>query len=131
MELGRVSMPRKKRMSWRQLYNSCTIAEQREMINIMFTAIETRQAIQMRLIEIQRAHYLREKRKRNVLRMLSLQLFLFVLATVGITSWLIALHTPPSITAPVMALNLLLYFGVVLIKPKQPPLSYLFAINAK
>lgn len=116
-------MPKKKRMSWRQLYNSSTVTEQREMITIMFTAIENRQALQMRLIEIQHAQHQKDQRKKNVLRMLFLQLFLFVLLTAGITSALIVQNAPPTISAPIMAFNLMLFIGVMLVKPIQSTLA--------
>jgi len=116
-------MQKKKRMSWRQLYNSSTVTEQREMITIMFAAIEERQSLQMRLLEIQHAQHLAEKRKKNILRMLLLQLFLFVLLTSGITSCLIVQNAPPTISAPIMAINLMLFIGVLLVKPIQNTLA--------
>ena len=116
-------MKKKRRMSWRQLYNSSTATEQREMITIMFAALENRQAMQLRLIEIQHARHLAEKRKHNVLQILLLQLFLFALLTVGITSCLIVLHAPPSVAAPIMAFDLLMFTIVILIRPNRNSLS--------
>lgn len=114
-------------MNWKQLYTAATPAEREELLILMLQHIEARQ----QKIILARGRLLRERRRKSIAHILgdrrlaprSIPIaqigFIFILSTLSIATWLIAVHIQPMYGAPLIFGYNLLLITILLIKPYQ------------
>jgi len=118
-------------MNWQQLHTAATPAEREEILIMMFRTIEARQhriiLARGRLVRNRRraiiAHFLGDRRlaPRPTRSRLTQIMFMFILSTLSIATWLIAAHIQPAYGAPLL-FSYLLLIATLLIKPNGIPL---------
>jgi len=116
-------------MNWNQLYTAATPAEREEILIAMLQAIETRQQrlifARGRLLRNQRhatiAHFIGDRRlaPHPTRSRLTQLMFIFILATLSVTTWLIAAHIQPAYGAPLVFGYNLVLIAILLIKPSR------------
>jgi hypothetical protein len=114
-------------MPWKQLYTATTPDDRIEMALHMLQVVTTRRRrrllvglhlVRDRRAGRQRSHYIHNRRMpARAARRLYRVLFMFILATVSLATWLVALHIHPRHGAPMLFAWSMLLLTVLLIKP--------------
>jgi len=120
-------------MNWRQLYTASTEEERLELLFEMHRRIEARpKPIVLAGGRLRRerrreriAHFIRDRRGRYASRALLRTLFLFTLGTVSFGVWLVALHVPREIAAPLVFAYDVMLIALLLIDPARITLTLL------
>ena len=113
-------------MNDHQLYTAATPAERTELLLLMLAQLERRQRrvilAGLRLRRERRrariAHYIGDRRLRPN-RSIYRWLWIYILTTLSIATWLIAAHVQPMYGAPLLFGYNLLLLAILLIKPYQ------------
>lgn len=113
-------------MNDHQLYTAATPAERTELLLLMLAQLERRQRrvilAGLRLRRERRrtriAHYIGDRRLRPN-RSIYRWLWIYILTTLSIATWLIAAHVQPMYGAPLLAGYNLFLLAILLIKPYQ------------
>jgi hypothetical protein len=114
-------------MPWKQLYTSNTPDDRIEialhMLRVVTTRRRRRLLVGLRLVRERRGgwrrfHYIHNRRAPGrAARRLSRILFMFILATLSLATWLVALHIHPRHGAPMLFAWSMLLLTVLLVKP--------------
>jgi hypothetical protein len=113
-------------MNWKQIYTASTPEERIEIMAEMFRKIETRHQLIFtsgRLIRDRRNHaklwhMIGDRRGRiDTIQKFYLSLFTFILLTVSVSTWLIALNAHPELSAKLFLTYNLILISILLIKP--------------
>lgn len=118
-------------MNWNQLYTSSTPEERLEAALLMLSAIEERKQRLVlsrgRLVREKRgpfpgAHFLNDRRRLRprLSEAITKSMYLFILLTVSVATWLFVMHAPAQLALPVMVLHLVGLMAVLIIKPYHP-----------
>ncbi len=110
-------------MNWRQLFSSAT-REERDDLEIFFKALEVHQGKRLLVKSwlgferrrLQAAHFINERRGRSTRRPV-LATFIFIICTMTIASWAIAITAEPEVGAPILGLNLAFLYLILMWKP--------------
>lgn len=113
-------------MEWKKLYTTATPAEREELLILMLQTIEARQQrlilARGRLVRNRRraiiAHFIGDRRLAPRPTPILQFMFMFILSTLSIATWLIAAHIQPAYGAPLI-FSYLLLIATLLIKPTQ------------
>lgn len=109
----------------KQLYKLSSNKEREEVTIVILQAIQKRKQRLIfsrgRLVLEKRgnfsgAHFLNDRR-RNPLRIISLASFGFILTTVSVATWLLALYANPKMAAAAICIHLLMLSTVLIVKP--------------
>jgi hypothetical protein len=114
-------------MNWQQLYTASTPAEREEILILMLQTIEAHQQrlilARGRLVRNRRqkliAHFLGDRRLAPRPTHITQFIFLFILATLSVSTWLIASHIQPMYAAPLIFGYNLLLLAILTYKPHR------------
>lgn len=121
-------------MNWKQIYTSSTPEERLEAVLLMLSAIEERKQRLVfsrgRLVREKRgnfpgAHFLNDRRRLRprLSEAITKSMYIFILLTVSVATWLFFLHAPIELAAPTLLLHLISITTILLIK-RRPILIY-------
>lgn len=114
-------------MNWTQLHTASTEEERLELLLHMLHTLEARQSPIIlaggRLRRERRservAHFIRDRRGRQLNRAIPRALYIFILGTVFFTLWLVALNIPPEFGAPLVFTYTVMLTAFLLMDPAR------------
>lgn len=84
-------------MNWKQLYNIATPAEREQITFFLLEQIDINA-----VLPVKQYHYIGASSKKKNAQVLYLSIFMFILVTVSLATWLVSINVPPAYGAPLV-----------------------------
>ncbi len=101
-------------MNWKQLYNAATPAE-RDQISLLLLQNSPIYAV----LPAAGYHYVGAQRKIKNAQVLYMSIFMFILLTMSVTSWLVLFNVSPAYGAPCVLFWFIFIFSIFCMRPAR------------